>query len=200
MGRGGVECGRSTRGVWYRLPAASGDLAISKGSRMPLRELDVTSQASLYLAGLSRETRRGAMALEWKEGGEARANWTPRIFTGHKGRPSLRGGSCTAPVATKAPHRRPSLSPLTLSPSLFPLADTPTPPSCSRWHRYAAIKSSSSPILRTVKPRKYVIRFEQLFEKLPSSFFLSRDTYFRTILRRKKEREEKMLDFFLDDR
>lgn len=140
------------------------------------------------------------MALEWKEGGEARANWTPRIFTGHKGRPSLRGGSCTAPVATKAPHRRPSLSPLTLSPSLFPLADTPTPPSCSRWHRYAAIKSSSSPILRTVKPRKYVIRFEQLFEKLPSSFFLSRDTYFRTILRRKKEREEKMLDFFLDDR
>lgn len=41
-GRGGEECGRSTRGVWYRLPAASGDLAISKGSRMPLRELDVT--------------------------------------------------------------------------------------------------------------------------------------------------------------
>lgn len=91
------------------------DFAISKGSRMPLREFNVTP-ASIHIARLSRETRRGAMALDGRGGrGEARANWTPRIFTGHKGWPSLRGGSCTAPVATKAPHHRPSLSPLTLS-------------------------------------------------------------------------------------
>lgn len=62
-----------------------GDFAISKGSKISLREFNVTPG----LVWLSRGTRRGAW-LRGKLESKGRTNWTARIFTGHKGWPSLR--------------------------------------------------------------------------------------------------------------
>lgn len=130
-------------------------------------------------------------------GREARANWTPRIFTGHKGRPSLRGGSCTAPVATKAPHHRPSSSPLTLSLSLsfFPLR-TPTPRRAPGGIDTAATKPS--PILSTVKPRRDTISptFPNLYLPPSSSSLLVESLSDCST----EERREKVFDLSRDDR
>lgn len=113
---------------------------------------------------LSRQTRRGAMA-PGSGGGRRRANWTPRIFTGHKGWPSLRrklyrtgGHQGTAP---------PTLF-VAFNPLPFPLfypspCGYPTPRG-SRWHRYGGNKvvdDSNGPTKRgydsraPLFPRKY---------------------------------------------
>lgn len=89
-----------------------GDFAISKGSKMSLREPDVTPASYGYRAKLS--------GVQWfREGvGRVRGGQTGRHVSLRVIKVGPRyGGSCTAPVATKAPHHGPSLSPLTLSPS-----------------------------------------------------------------------------------
>lgn len=95
---------------------------------------------------LSRQTRRGAMAPG--SGGGGGGGQTGRHVSLRVIKVGPRyGGSCTAPVATKAPHRRPSLSPLTLSlfpSSILPLADI-QPLVAPGGIDTAAIKSSPIP-------------------------------------------------------
>lgn len=104
---------------------------------------------------LSRQTRRGAMA-PGSGGGRRRGGQTGRHVSLRVIKVGPRyGGSCTAPVATKAPHRRPSLSPLTLSlfpSSILPLADI-QPLVAPGGIDTAAIKSSLIPTDRRNEDR-----------------------------------------------
>lgn len=143
-GEGGGRGGRSTREGW---PVRSRFSPSPRGGEWPLREFNATPASIATVIAANSAGCNGPGERGGEEEGEGRGQTGRHV--------SLRvikvgpryGGSCTAPVATKAPHRRPSLSPLTLSlfpSSILPLADI-QPLVAPGGIDTAAIKSSPIP-------------------------------------------------------
>jgi len=116
----GTIGGRLDRG-----DSSVGDFTISKGSRMCLRRTwtrrnyvwwwrSTLSETMAPQCGERRVRSRGERRI-------LNVNWTYVSLRAIKASPRYRG-TRTAPVATKAPHYEPSMSPLTLSLPFSPLS------------------------------------------------------------------------------
>ena len=118
------ECGRSREG-WLDMERLGWRFRHLQG----VENIPTWVQRRAGLVWLSRAISRGAMASRGTSGSKGKLNWTARIFTGHKGWPSLRrklyhtrGHQGTAPRTLFV-----AFNPLSLSLSLSPLSLPPSP-------------------------------------------------------------------------
>lgn len=155
--------GEGGGGAWSRegWPVRSRFSPSPRGGEWPLREFNATPAPIATVIAANSAGCNGPGG--WRAGqGKGRRGQTGRHVSLRVIKVGPRyGGSCTAPVATKAPHRRrPSLSPLTLSSlfpsSILPLADI-QPLVAPGGIDTAAIKSSPIPTKRGYDSRRHFL-------------------------------------------